>query len=108
MAALNLRVTYLDGRVEEVRVPPRVQIEVEQALGGLSGGKALLMTYRFAWQALTKAGKETSGFDQWLDDLVEDVSEVDEEDTANPPDGEAPSPESSSPSPSEPVAPSES
>lgn len=108
MAAMKLKVTYADGRVEVVRVSPRIQLEVEQALGGLSSTKALLMTYRFAWQALFRAGKEATPFDQWIDELVEDVSELDEKETADPPSGEARSPESSSTSPSEPVAPSES
>lgn len=108
MPAMKLKVTYVDGRVEEVRVPPRVQIEVEQALGGLSSDKGLLMTYRFGWQALFKAGKEDAPFDRWIDELVEDVSEITEDVKPDPPAGEAPSPETTSTSPSEPVAPSES
>lgn len=103
MSAMRMKVIYLDGREVTTRVSPAAQVAVEQALGGLGESNRLLMTYRFAYQALFMAGKESAPFDQWLGELIEDVEDLTGE-PLDPPAGGAPQPESSSASPSEPAA----
>ena len=77
--ALKYKVTYLDGKIDEVMPSPRARIETEQALGGLKAENAQQASFHLAWKSLQKAGKTTAEFDPWLD-TVYNVDEVEAED----------------------------
>ena len=78
MAAKKVKVTYLDGREEVVKVPPRAQVMTEEHCNGFTRERAILATYYLAWAALNVRGKETLDFETWLD-KVDDVEDVDDE-----------------------------
>lgn len=84
MAAKKVRVTYLDGREEEVKVSPRATVMAEEHCGGLKDKNALLFTYYVGWAALHKAGKEAADFETWLD-TIEDVENIVEDVPPTPP-----------------------
>ncbi len=73
--AHKIVLTYLDGRVEDVRPSPRARIETERHFGGLNAQNVQEATFYLAWTHLSKSGKVTDLFDTWLDSLA-DVDEV--------------------------------
>lgn len=95
--AARLKVTYQDGRSVDVTLPPRIQMEAEAALGGLSERNMLAALYRMAWLALFKSGQERADFDTWLD-LIDDVQKIVTPER-DPAEAEAPDPTPSAPSP---------
>lgn len=101
--AAKIKVTYLDGRTETVRVSPRAQIQVEEHLHGVGERNMLMTSYRLAWQQLRNLGLEDAEFDKWIDE-IEDVEEVSA--PADPTPGGAAAPAESSTSPSVPESPS--
>jgi hypothetical protein len=74
MAARQLTVIYLDGRVEKILATPRAQVMAEQYTSWSKN--PVLATYYTGWAALNKAGKESADFETWLD-LINDVEESD-------------------------------
>jgi hypothetical protein len=73
--ATKLKVTYLDGRVVEVRTTPRGQIMTERHLKGVTEQNKLQAAYFLAWLSLKKAGEEEAEYESWLD-LIDDVEEA--------------------------------
>jgi hypothetical protein len=73
--ATKVKVTYLDGRVAEVRVTPRNQIMAERHFKGINDGNALQASYFLAWLALKAAKEEDAEYEPWLD-LVDEVETV--------------------------------
>lgn len=103
MAAKKVKITYLDGREEVLKVPPRAQVMTEEYCGGFRADKAILATFYLGWAALNKAGKESLDFETWLDkiDDVEDYEDPKPDPEAEPgPTPPAPSGDGSSDSPS--------
>ena len=78
MAAKKVKVIYLDGREEVVKVPPRAQVMTEDHCNGFTRERAILATYYLAWAALNIRGKELLDFETWLD-RIDDVEDVDDE-----------------------------
>lgn len=76
--ALRLRVTYTDGRVEEVIASPRAQVMTEEKFAGLNSENRLRASYYMAWAALHKAGREAADYEAFLDS-IESADEVDDE-----------------------------
>lgn len=76
--AIRLKVTYTDGRVEEVIASPRAQVMTEERFGGINATNRLRSSYYMAWAALHKAGKEGADFEAFLD-TIEGADEVDDE-----------------------------
>lgn len=73
--AMKYKVTYLDGRQEEIFPSPRARIETEQHFGGLQMSNAQQASFYLAWKSLQKAGKTSEEFDPWLDSVM-DLDEV--------------------------------
>lgn len=73
--AYKIKLTYLDGTVDEVIPTPRARIETERHFGGLQPKNAQESTLYLAWVFLTKAGKVAVEFDAWVDSLA-DVDEL--------------------------------
>lgn len=73
--AMKYKVTYLDGREDEILPSPRARIETEQHFGGLQMSNAQAASFYLAWKSLQKAGKTTEEFDPWLDSVM-DLAEV--------------------------------
>jgi hypothetical protein len=101
--AFKLKVTYVDGRVEEVLPNPLARITAERHYGGLTPANVQEATIYMAWSHLNKAGNVTVDFDQWLGQLADaeeiQVKDVDPTRSAQPT-------EPSSGSASEPESPS--
>jgi hypothetical protein len=106
--AERIKVTYQDDRTEIVKVTPRSKIECEKKFKGMREEIAVQGSYWIAWWLLTKQGKESESFDAWIDNKVDDCERVTEEDdeAVGPTDGDTP--DTSSPSASEPTDPSKS
>lgn len=75
MAAPKLKVTYVDGREEIVRVTPRAQLMTEERFGGANRNNTARTTVYASWAALHKAGREPKGFEEFVD-LIDDVENV--------------------------------
>jgi hypothetical protein len=107
MPAIKIRVTYIGGREEIVKITPRAQTEAEEKFHGfMKDGAEVRTSYWLAWRSLHQAGKESADYDAWLD-KIEDAEAFDEKEDANAVDpsiGEEPSPNGSSPSVSAPVS----
>ena len=75
MSAPKVKVVYVDGREEIVRVTPRSLLMTEERYGAQSSQVKFRFTYYAAWVVLNKAGKEPAGFEEWLDKIsdLEDV-----------------------------------
>lgn len=71
MAAPAVKVTFTDGHVEEVRLNPRVLVEIERKYGAVPPIEGTLYG---AWYRLGRHGS----FDEWLD-TVEEIAEQDDE-----------------------------
>ena len=84
MAAVRLKVVYLDGREVEVTATPRAQVLAEQALSGFKDERRVYASYYLAWVALNNSGKEPADFETWLD-LIADAEEIPVEVRPTPP-----------------------
>ena len=78
MAARTVKVIYVDGREELVKVPPRAQVMTEEHCNGLTRERAILFTYYLGWAALNIRGMTTLDFETWLD-KIDDVEDVEDE-----------------------------
>lgn len=79
-----LRVWYIDDEPVEVRVPPSVQIQAEEEFGmALNQMNRLRQQYWLVWKALTKAGKETRSYEEFIE-VVLDVEPVEAPDAMGP------------------------
>lgn len=78
MASKKVKVIYLDGREEVVKVPPRAQVMTEEHCNGFTRERAILATFYLGWAALNVRGKETLDFETWLD-KIDDVEDVEDE-----------------------------
>lgn len=76
--ALRLRVTYTDGRVEEVIASPLAQVETEEKFNGLKTENRLRASYYMAHRAMFHAGKDGSDYETFLKAIVS-ADEVDDE-----------------------------
>jgi hypothetical protein len=76
--AVKLKVTYLDEREVVVIASPRAQVMTEQFIGGFVDERKVQAGYYLAWASLNKAGKESSDYETWLDQ-ISDVEEVESE-----------------------------
>jgi len=108
MAAVRMKITYMDGREETVKLTPRAQTEAEEKFHGISENTehAVRASYWMAWRSLYQAGKEKDDYEKWID-KIEDADVVDEKQDAknlDPTTGATPSPNGLSPSVSEPVS----
>lgn len=74
--AFKIKITYLDGRVEEVLPNPLARITAERHFGGLNSGNVQEATIYMAYAHLKKAGETSVEFDQWLESLA-DAEEID-------------------------------
>lgn len=68
--AFKIKLTYLDGRVEEVVPNPRARIETERHFVGLGQQNVQEATFYMAWAHLKKTG-DVPEFDAWLDSLAD-------------------------------------
>jgi hypothetical protein len=100
MPAIRIKVTYMDGREETVKITPRAQVEAEERFSGMNDVSAVRASYWMAWRSLHQAGKEPLDYETWLDRIedAEAVETVEDKKTLDPPPGEALSPNGSSPS----------
>lgn len=78
--ALRLRVTYTDGRVEEVLASPIAQVETEEKFNGISTSNRLRASYFMAHRAMFHAGKDGNDYETFLKAIVS-ADEVDDEET---------------------------
>lgn len=69
--AMKYKITYLDGREEDVFPSPRARIETEQHFGGLQMNNAQEASFYLAWKSLQKAGMTALEFDPWLDSVMD-------------------------------------
>lgn len=76
--ALRLRVTYADGRIEEVLAGPLAQVETEEKFNGIGSENRLRASYYMAHRAMFHAGKDGSDYDAFLKAIVS-ADEVDDE-----------------------------
>jgi len=89
MAAPKFKVMYQDGKIVEVRVTPRAQVEFERhfnlTMSSLSTNPSAQHGYWLAWRALHCAGMEGREFDAFLD-VIEEIEAIegDGEDPTNP------------------------
>ena len=90
MAAPTFKVTFIDGKIEEIKLRPRAQIDYEEETGDAlisldSDQMRVSKLYKLAWFAAGKPGD----FDEWIDslDAVEMAGDEDErcEEDDNPP-----------------------
>ncbi len=90
--AVKMKVTYLDGRVEEVLASPRAQFMAEERFNGITDANRIRAGYFLAWASLHKAGKESADFETFLDQVmdVDDMSEQMTADDVDPTHEEAP------------------
>jgi hypothetical protein len=73
--AFKVKITYLDGKVEEFMPNPRARIDTERHFGGFGDSNVQEATIYMAWTHLKKAGKTADEFDTWIDTLA-DFEEV--------------------------------
>ena len=78
MAAKKVKVIYLDGREEVVKVPARAQLMTEEHCNGFTRERAILATFYLAWATLNVRGMELLDFETWID-KIDDVEDVDDE-----------------------------
>lgn len=78
MAATRLKVTYQDGRVVEVLVSPRAQVDTERKFPGLDKANDVEISFYLAWRSLNAAGMEPADFEAWLG-LIADVEPLKKE-----------------------------
>jgi hypothetical protein len=107
MPAIRIKVTYIGGREETIKITPRAQTEAEEKFHGFMNDESAVRTsYWLAWRSLHQAGKESADYETWLDKIedAESVSEKEDANAVDPTTGEAPSPNGSLPSVSEPVS----
>jgi hypothetical protein len=73
MAALALKIHYMDGTEVEVKVTLLAQTRAEQALGGISDKNALTASARMAFEALVHRRLIDSGlgYEEWLGTVEE-------------------------------------
>jgi hypothetical protein len=73
MAALALKIHYMDGTEADVRVTLLAQTRAEQAVGGISDKNALSATARMAFEALVhrRLIDPGLGFEEWLGTVEE-------------------------------------
>ncbi len=69
MASPVIQLTFTDGRSEEVKLNPRILVEVERRFGGTIPG--IEGSLYGAWFRLGRPGV----FDEWLD-TIEDIEEA--------------------------------
>ena len=104
MAVRKLKITYQDGRPEEiVKILPRATVMTETYLKGFSAENLWTATYYLGWAALNSTQKTSLDYETWLNQ-VEEVEDYEEEkaDPTQP----APSVDDSSGSVPEPESPS--
>lgn len=81
--AFKLKVTYSDGRNEDIIPNPRARIETERHYAGLGGQNAQEATFYMAWAHLKNSGATEAAFDAWVDSLADaEESEVEVRPTA--------------------------
>lgn len=78
MASKKLKITYQDGRPEEiVKVLPRAYAMTEAYLKGFSTQNLYAATYHLGWAALQSLGKVTTDYETWLN-TIEDVEDYED------------------------------
>ncbi|MGD9693913.1 MAG: hypothetical protein AB7G17_14335 [Phycisphaerales bacterium] len=77
MAALNLKIYYMDGTEGEVKCTLLAQTRAEQAVHGISEKNAIMATARMAFEALVHRRLIDSGvgYEEWLG-TVEEVEPI--------------------------------
>ena len=95
--ATKLKVTFDSGKVIEVTVTPRAQVNAERFLKGIQDATAIEAGMRLAFESLLQRRQIASdlGYEEWLDSLA-DVEEVGDDKAAENPTIEGPSLTSSS------------
>ena len=95
--AARLKVTFDDGegnpgKVVEVTVTPRAQVNAERFLQGIQEANAIQAGYRLAFESLVQRRLIDSamGYEEWID-LLYDVDELAEDTDAENPTPEGPS-----------------
>lgn len=73
--AFKVKITYLDGRVEDVLPNPLARIATERHYGGLNPANVQEATIYMAYAHLKKAGEVSVEFDQWLE-MLADAREI--------------------------------
>lgn len=76
--ALRLKVTYIDGRVEEVLASPLAQCETEEKFNGLTNECRLRASYFMAHRAMFHAGKDGRPYEEFIGSIVS-ADEVEDE-----------------------------
>lgn len=78
MAAKKVKITYQDGRPEDiVKVLPRAQVMTEEYLKGFKVENVVAGTYYLGWAALNSLRKTDLDYETWLNQ-IEDVEDVEE------------------------------
>lgn len=77
--ALRLKVTYTDGRVEQVVASPLAQCETEEKFNGLTNENRLRASYFMAHRAMFHAGKDGRPYEEFLGSIVSADETADEE-----------------------------
>jgi hypothetical protein len=78
MAAKKLKITYQDGRPEDVvKVLPRAYAMTEAYLKGFSTQNLYAATYHLGWAALQSLGRTTLDYETWLN-TIEDVEDYED------------------------------
>ena len=108
MAAVRMRIIYVDGREETVKLTPLAQTEAEERFHGISDNTehAVRASYWMAWRSLYQAGKEKDDYETWIKKIedAEVVETVEDKNRMDPTTGETRSPNGSSPSVSAPAS----
>jgi hypothetical protein len=79
MALLRMKVSYIDGRVEQVTITPKAQVETERHFKSTEGAanQRIESHYFMAWAALHWTGREGGDFDSFLASIA-DVEELEQ------------------------------
>jgi hypothetical protein len=87
MAAIKLKVTYVDGREVTVLASPRAQVETERHFKGIDDAQRVEASFYLAWASLHYAGKEPAAYEAWLDLVTgaEEVEAAEDETDPTPP-----------------------
>jgi hypothetical protein len=73
--AVKIKLTYTDGRKDELIPGARARIDTERHYQGLGAHNVQEATFYMAWSHLKRAGSVTEEFEPWVD-TVADVEET--------------------------------
>lgn len=69
MAAVKMKVDYLDGRSEVVLASPKAQVMTERHFAGIKETQQVEGSFYLAWASLHYAGLEPADFEVWLEKI---------------------------------------